>query len=53
MSEEEEINQVPHIAKLEPGEKFIVNIPICCQEGWDDCEYAVQKPRKEKVNIGL
>jgi len=45
--------RVPHIGKLETGETFVVNIPICCQEGHDDCPHVPQKQRRSKQNIGL
>lgn len=43
----------PHIAKLEKGEKFIVNIPTCCKEGWDTCPHVAKPAKKSKRNIGL
>ncbi len=47
------IPQIPHIAQLEKGETFVVNIPVCCREGFDDCEHVPQKQRRSKRNIGL
>lgn len=46
-------SRVPHIAKLETGEKFVMNIPICCQEGHKDCPHVAKPQRKVKTNIGL
>ena len=59
---EDEVNitttHVPHIAKLERGETFVMNMPQCCTAGLDgvpadDCSHITQPHKKIKVNIGL
>ena len=55
MEDEVEITgtQIPHMAKLEKGDTFIMNIPECCREGWDDCPHVAKPFKKRKTNIGL
>lgn len=53
---EDEVNiesRVPHIAKLETGETFVMNIPECCREGHDDCPHVAKPYKPSKRNIGL
>jgi len=53
---EDEVNiepRVPHMARLEVGEVFTMNIPECCREGWDSCPHVTKPTKPTKRNIGL
>ena len=30
-----------------------MQIPVCCRENWDSCPHCIQKPKKQKRNVGL
>lgn len=35
-------------------ERFMMQIPQCCREGWPDCPHVAKKDRiKRRKNIGL
>lgn len=59
MEDEVIIQQTPHIAKLEVGETFLMNLPECCKlfaEGSGDvknCPHVLQPAKRIKTNIGL
>ena len=41
-----------HVNEL--PDKYMVNIPRCCREGWPDCPHVVNRePIRNKRNIGL
>lgn len=50
---EVEIKTYPEIRRAEKGEDIIIQIPICCREGHDDCPHVVKPQKKKKRNIGL
>jgi len=51
--EDKEVDGPPVIKTLDKGEKFTMQIPICCREGWDSCPHVVKPQRNKKRNIGL
>ena len=49
----EEEKKYPVIRKAEPNEEIVIEIPICCREGHDDCPHVAKPKKKKKQNIGL
>lgn len=48
------MSDVPVIKSKENAEPFIMEIPICCREGHDDCPHVINRDiKKTKRNIGL
>jgi len=48
-----EEKQYPTIRRAEKDEPIVIEIPICCREGWDDCKHVAKKQKPKKRNIGL
>lgn len=54
MNEEVEIKPLPPvIRRAEKDEKIVIEIPICCREGWDSCVHVAKPIKKKKQNVGL
>lgn len=50
------IPQSPSTQKVKGmmSDEFIMQIPQCCREGWDDCPHVARKQKvKRRKNIGL
>jgi hypothetical protein len=53
MEEDKKVAKAPQVKRLEPDERFIMNIPQCCREGWDTCPHVAKREKPKKRNIGL
>ena len=45
--------EYPTIRRAGKDEKIVIEIPICCREGHDDCPHVAKPFKKKKQNIGL
>lgn len=44
---------IPSIKTHNAKDTFVMQIPICCQEGHPDCPHVAKKQKQLRGNIGL
>lgn len=45
---------IPVVKTVDNVDGFVMNVPICCQEGHDDCPHVIRQTKvRKRGNIGL
>ncbi len=39
--------------KIKGADEFVMQIPQCCREGWEDCPHVAKPQKIKRRNIGL